>query len=263
MRVGLGPTPMLYYAVNTLERRWRHHGHRLAQSADHNGFKLMLGKKPFFGDDIQRLGRSPPPATVRGRRRQRCASSRSSTPMSRVCSRITTARGRCMSPGMPATAPPARRCSSSSQQLPGRASSCSTTTIDGTLPGASSRSDRGEEPRAVAGGGAPRGLRSRHRLRWRRRPHRRGRRQGPHPLGRPVHGAAGERCHRAPSPAPPIIADVKASQVLFDEVARIGGTPLMWRTGHSLIKTKMAEIGRAAGRRDERPYLLRRPLLRL
>jgi phosphomannomutase len=40
-----------------------------------------------------------------------------------------------------------------------------------------------------------------------------------------------------------IIADVKASQVLFDEIARLGGTPLMFKTGHSLIKAKMAETG--------------------
>jgi phosphomannomutase len=39
----------------------------------------------------------------------------------------------------------------------------------------------------------------------------------------------------------PIIADVKASQVLFDEIERAGGRPVMWRTGHSLIKAKMAE----------------------
>ncbi len=38
-----------------------------------------------------------------------------------------------------------------------------------------------------------------------------------------------------------IIADVKASQTLFDEIARNGGKPLMWKTGHSLIKTKMFE----------------------
>jgi phosphomannomutase len=31
--------------------------------------------------------------------------------------------------------------------------------------------------------------------------------------------------------------------VLFDEIARAGGKPLMWRTGHSLIKSKMAETG--------------------
>jgi phosphomannomutase len=42
-------------------------------------------------------------------------------------------------------------------------------------------------------------------------------------------------------PGATIIADVKASQVLFDEVARAGGAPLMWKTGHSLIKAKMAE----------------------
>lgn len=42
-------------------------------------------------------------------------------------------------------------------------------------------------------------------------------------------------------PGATIIADVKASQVLFDEIARMGGNPLMWKTGHSLIKAKMAE----------------------
>jgi len=40
-----------------------------------------------------------------------------------------------------------------------------------------------------------------------------------------------------------IISDVKASQVLFDEIAEAGGEPLMWKTGHSLIKAKMAETG--------------------
>ena len=44
-------------------------------------------------------------------------------------------------------------------------------------------------------------------------------------------------------PGATVIADVKASQVLFDEIARAGGNPLMWRTGHSLIKAKMAETG--------------------
>ena len=44
-------------------------------------------------------------------------------------------------------------------------------------------------------------------------------------------------------PGATIIADVKASQVLFDEIGRAGGAPLMWKTGHSLIKAKMAETG--------------------
>jgi phosphomannomutase len=44
-------------------------------------------------------------------------------------------------------------------------------------------------------------------------------------------------------PGAPIIADVKASQVLFDEIARMGGRPVIAATGHSLIKAKLAETG--------------------
>jgi len=47
----------------------------------------------------------------------------------------------------------------------------------------------------------------------------------------------------AEQPGATIIADVKASQILFDRVAELGGKPEMWRTGHSLIKTRMAETG--------------------
>ena len=47
----------------------------------------------------------------------------------------------------------------------------------------------------------------------------------------------------ARQPGATIIADVKASQVLFDEIARAGGRPLMWKTGHSMIKAKMAAEG--------------------
>ncbi len=43
------------------------------------------------------------------------------------------------------------------------------------------------------------------------------------------------------NPGATIIGDVKCSQVMFDEIARLGGLPVMWKTGHSLIKSKMAE----------------------
>lgn len=43
-------------------------------------------------------------------------------------------------------------------------------------------------------------------------------------------------------PGATIIADVKASRALFDHVAQHGGQPLMWKTGHSLIKSKMKEV---------------------
>lgn len=43
-------------------------------------------------------------------------------------------------------------------------------------------------------------------------------------------------------PGATIIADVKASQALYDRIAELGGKPLMWKTGHSLIKAKMKEV---------------------
>ncbi len=42
-------------------------------------------------------------------------------------------------------------------------------------------------------------------------------------------------------PAATIIGDVKCSGALFHEINRLGGNALMWKTGHSLVKAKMAE----------------------
>ena len=39
-----------------------------------------------------------------------------------------------------------------------------------------------------------------------------------------------------------ILFDVKCSQALEDMIRRLGGNPIMWKTGHSLIKQKMAEL---------------------
>ena len=44
-------------------------------------------------------------------------------------------------------------------------------------------------------------------------------------------------------PGSTIIAEVKCSQTLFDDIEKHGGTPVMWRAGHSLIKAKMKETG--------------------
>ncbi|WP_309669401.1 phosphomannomutase/phosphoglucomutase [Gemmatimonas sp.] len=40
----------------------------------------------------------------------------------------------------------------------------------------------------------------------------------------------------------PIIFDVKCSQALMDGIEKAGGVPVMWKTGHSLIKDKMKEM---------------------
>ena len=43
------------------------------------------------------------------------------------------------------------------------------------------------------------------------------------------------------NPGATIISDVKASNKIFDEIKKIGGKPLMWKTGHSFIKEKMRQ----------------------
>ena len=48
-------------------------------------------------------------------------------------------------------------------------------------------------------------------------------------------------------PGSVVISEVKCSQRLFDEVERLGGKPIMWKAGHSLIKAKMKETGAVVG----------------
>jgi phosphomannomutase/phosphoglucomutase len=43
------------------------------------------------------------------------------------------------------------------------------------------------------------------------------------------------------NPGAAILGEVKCSQTLYDDIAKHGGRPIMWKTGHSLIKTKMKE----------------------
>ncbi|MGD0282922.1 MAG: phosphomannomutase/phosphoglucomutase [Dissulfurispiraceae bacterium] len=45
------------------------------------------------------------------------------------------------------------------------------------------------------------------------------------------------------NPGAKVIGDVKCSQTMFDAIRKLGGIPVMWKTGHSLIKQKMKEDG--------------------
>jgi phosphomannomutase/phosphoglucomutase len=45
------------------------------------------------------------------------------------------------------------------------------------------------------------------------------------------------------NPGATIIGEVKCSQVLYDDIKEQGGEPIMWKAGHSLIKSKMKETG--------------------
>jgi phosphomannomutase/phosphoglucomutase len=47
----------------------------------------------------------------------------------------------------------------------------------------------------------------------------------------------------AERPGAAILGEVKCSQTLYDDIAKHGGRPIMWKTGHSLIKAKMKEEG--------------------
>ncbi|PPR76744.1 MAG: Phosphomannomutase/phosphoglucomutase [Alphaproteobacteria bacterium MarineAlpha2_Bin1] len=49
------------------------------------------------------------------------------------------------------------------------------------------------------------------------------------------------------NPGSKVIGDVKCSSVFFDEVKKLGGHPIMWSSGHSLIKAKMMEEGALLG----------------
>ena len=51
----------------------------------------------------------------------------------------------------------------------------------------------------------------------------------------------------AENPGATVIGEVKCSQVLYDDIKAHGGNPVMWKTGHSLIKAKMKETGALIG----------------
>jgi phosphomannomutase len=238
VRIGLGPTPMLYYAVNTLEVDAGIMVTGSHNPADHNGFKLTLGKKPFFAKDIQRLGeiaaRGDFP-TGTGRVTER------SVLDAYVARLLKDYDGKkslvvAWDAGNGAAGEALQRLTA---KLPGRHILLNET-IDGHFPA------HHPDPTEVKNllqlqevvrrnscdlgiafdGDADRiGIvDGKGRVLW----------------GDQFMVLMARDVLRA-LPGATVIADVKASQVLFDEIARMGGVPLMWRTGHSLIKSKMAE----------------------
>src|SRR5919198_568034 len=65
-QVGCGPTPMLYFSVYKLETDGGIMVTGSHNPLTHNGFKLMIGKKPFFGAMIQDLGKMVAAGDVAG-----------------------------------------------------------------------------------------------------------------------------------------------------------------------------------------------------
>ncbi len=96
LRIGRGPTPMLYYTATTLETDGAVMVTGSHNPPDYNGFKMMLGRKPFFGEQIRELGaHGGGGRRGGGDRRRRTATSTSPTTTSRGCWPTGTAATAC------------------------------------------------------------------------------------------------------------------------------------------------------------------------
>jgi phosphomannomutase len=241
VRIGRGPTPMLYYAAATLGVDGGIMVTGSHNPPDYNGFKLVLRGRPFYGAAIQRLGEI---ALALGA--PRCAQGRVTEHAIRGDYVARLARDYdgtrpltvAWDVGNGATGEVVEELTA---RLPGRHILLNEM-IDGTFPAhhpdptipenlvqlqqavAREHCDLGI---AFDGDGDRIGVvDGRGRILW-----------GDQLM------VVLTRDVLARHPGAPIIADVKASQILFDEIARMGGRPVMAATGHSLIKAKLAETG--------------------
>jgi phosphomannomutase len=241
VRIGRGPTPMLYYAAATLGVDGGVMVTGSHNPPDYNGFKFVFQGKSFYGAAIQRLGETSlalsAPAVVPGRVTEHAISD---DYVRRVARDYDGARLLTVAwdAGNGATGEVVQELTS---RLPGRHILLNTT-IDGTFPAhhpdptvpenlvqlqRAVRDERCDLGIAFDGDGDRIGVvDGRGRILWGD--------QLMVVLARDV---------LARHPGASILADVKASQVLFDEIARAGGRPMMVATGHSLIKARLAETG--------------------
>ncbi len=242
LRVGCGPTPMLYFAATTRETDGGIMVTGSHNPPDYNGFKMMLGRKPFFGDDIKNLGRLTASGDVaEGETGAAEDIDVASDYLARLITDWDGGDTRLKVVWDNGNGAAGRMLSRLVGVLPGEHIVLNGE-IDGRFPAhhpdptvaknleqmIAKVRETGADLGIAFDGDADRlgVVDDKGQILW-----------GDQllvVLARDV-----LRSH----PGGTIIADVKASQVLFDEVARAGGTPLMWRTGHSLIKSKMAETG--------------------
>ncbi len=241
VRIGRGPTPMLYYAAATLGVDGGVMVTGSHNPPEYNGFKFVLGGKPFYGAAIRALADTAlalgAPAAARGRVEERALAG---AYVDRLASDYNGSRPLAVAwdPGNGATGEIVQQLTA---RLPGRHVLLNAD-IDGTFPAhhpdPTVPANLVQLQAAVAREGCDLGIAF----------DGDGDRIG-------VIDADGEiwwgdqlmvvlaRDVLTRHPGAPILADVKASQVLFDEIARAGGQPVMTATGHSPIKAKLAETG--------------------
>jgi phosphomannomutase len=240
--VGRGPTPMLYFSVHKLGTDGGIMVTGSHNPPTHNGFKMMIGRKPFYGEAIQQLAALAADGDVVSGSGMHESVPVLADYVDRLVMELADVDLSGLAIGWDAGNGAAGEAMALlTQKLPGKHVLLHET-IDGTFP---AHHPDPTEPknlvdlqRAVAqhkldigvafdGDGDRIGaIDAKGRILW-----------GDQML------AVLARDVLRDKPGSTIIADVKASQVLFDEVARLGGRPLMWKTGHSLIKVKMAETG--------------------
>ncbi len=243
-RIGVGPTPMLYYAEASADDV--DGGIQITGShnpANYNGFKMVFQGRPFFGADIQALGRM----AAEGDWDDGSGSVEQVEVMDAYIDRLVSAMDG-IDPGQLASlrigwdagngaAGPALE--KLVARLPGEHFTLYSD-IDGTFPNHHPDPTMPENledlRRLVADKGLDFGIA------FDGDGDRIGAIDGE---GRIIWGDQLLMIYAedllARQPGATIIADVKASRALFDRVAELGGEPLMWKTGHSLIKSKMKE----------------------
>jgi phosphomannomutase len=246
VRVGMGPTPMLYYAEASMEDV--DGGIQITGShnpADYNGFKMVFQGRPFFGEDIQRLGAM----AAAGEWAEGSGGSEHREILEAYVDRLVEglagidrdrlARLRIgWDAGNGATGPALELLTG---KLPGE-HHLLFTEVDGNFP--NHHPDPTEEKNLAD----LRALVAEKRLDFGLAFDGDGDRIGAiDGEGRIIWGDQLLMIYAEDVlrdvPGATIIADVKASRALFDRVAALGGKPVMWKTGHSLIKSKMKETG--------------------
>jgi phosphomannomutase len=239
VRIGVGPSPMLYFAAATLDVQGGIQVTGSHNPADYNGFKMLLNGRSVFGEEIQELGRR----SAAGAWTEGHGSSEPLDILDAYVDRLTqdfSGRGYRIGwdPGNGAGGPAVEKLV---QALPGEHFLIHST-IDGTFPA------HHPDPTVEANLADLKALVRDKKLDMGFAFDGDADRIGAvDSTGRVLWGDQIMMLLAAPVlqelPGSTIIADVKASQTLFDRIAELGGQPLMWKTGHSLIKAKMKETG--------------------
>ncbi len=239
--VGRAPTPLLYFAATTLETDGAVMVTGSHNPPDYNGFKMMLGKSAFFGPDIQTLGRLAAAGDVVE------AAPGSDEPVDvsdayvdRVMQDWDGGERKLRVVWDNANGAAGELLTKLLKKLPGEHTVLNEV-IDGRFPAhhpdPTIAKNQAQLIAAVLEAKADLGIG------FDGDADRLGAidDQGGMLLGDQLMVVLARDVLKA-HPGATIIADVKASQVLYDEIGKAGGNPLMFKTGHSLIKAKMAEI---------------------